>query len=73
MTTAMINETIPVEGEKEAFLQKFGLSKEEREKSVFCGNLEDKKFALYLGDNAAISENLYAYVEDGNSKNQSRS
>ncbi len=61
--TLTVTESVPIEGDLEANLAKFGLSKDKREQSHVTVKYKTQTVSLYLGDDAAVDGSVYAYVE----------
>lgn len=63
LATLSVTESIPIEGDLEKNLEKFGLSKDKRENSRVTVKYKSQTINLYLGDDTAVDGSVYAYVE----------
>lgn len=65
ITGANIQESLPLEGDIEGALAAFGLGKDRRESSKIVLKFKDKSepYTIYLGETAAVGDNVYAYVQ----------
>ncbi|MBI3555924.1 MAG: DUF4340 domain-containing protein [Deltaproteobacteria bacterium] len=65
-----VQETLPLEGDLDTSLQQFGLGKTKREeqKTQIKFTKDAEPYTIYLGDNAAVGENMYVYVTGPNVK-----
>ncbi|MEW6057704.1 MAG: DUF4340 domain-containing protein [Bdellovibrionota bacterium] len=65
IASATIQETLPVEGDLETKLKDYGLSKESREqrKVALKFKSDPEPYTVYLGDAAAVGDNIYAYLD----------
>lgn len=63
LSTLSVTESIPIEGDLEKNLEKFGLSKDKRENSRVTVKYKSQTVTLYIGDDTAIDGSVYAYVE----------
>lgn len=66
-TTTSINviETLPIEGDAEKFLAGFGLGKDKRDARKISIKLKKEMdpYVVYVGESAAVGDNLYVYVQ----------
>lgn len=59
-----IQETLPLEGDKEAALAGFGLGKDKRDNSKAVLKFKGSApYTVYFGESSAVGDNMYAYVE----------
>ena len=73
ITTTMslsVLETLPIEGDNEQFLARFGLGKDKRDarKTSIKLKKDASPYVIYLGESAAVGDNLYVYVQGPNVK-----
>lgn len=67
---ANIQETLPLEGDVEGALSGFGLGKDKRDTSKIVLKFKDKPepYAIYIGEAAAVGDNMYVYVQGPDQK-----
>ncbi len=63
LSTLSVTESVPIEGDIEKNLEKFGLGKTQREQSKVTVKFKTQSISLYIGDDAAVDGSVYAYVE----------
>lgn len=71
LSTTRINDSLLIEGERESFLSRFGLSNTSRALRSIVVKLKNHTHQIFLGDEGAVNDNLYLLVEtDGKTSNQ---
>lgn len=63
LAASNVVETLPVEGDIDSKLQEFGLGKSKREETKVVLKLKKdaEPYTLFVGENAAVGENMYVY------------